>query len=118
MQLTVESTTNKFTIYLDHPKKISNISLLGAVINFPSAATSAYIYCDKIDPEKRLYNGKRNTLLAVICKREANQLVFDSKQKIKIPLSCGEARSLTFEIKDKDKNRLNISSVVLELDIE
>jgi hypothetical protein len=118
MQLTVESTTNKFTIYLDYPKKISNISLLGAVINFSSETSSAYIYCDKIDPENRLYNGKRDTLLAVICKRAANQLVFDSKQKIKIPLSRTEARSLTFEITDKNKRRLNISSVVLELDIE
>ena len=60
--LTIKSTKNNFTTYFDQPlTDVEKISLLGAVIKFPTDTipNEIYIYCDKIDPEKRLYNGKR-----------------------------------------------------------
>ena len=120
MQLTIKSTTNNFTIYLDQPPAVGKISLLGAVINFPSSTipSEIYIYCDKIDSEKRLYNGKRDTLFAVICRRTANQISYDTKPKISIPLSTTSAiGSLTFKVKDADKKDINFSSIVLEVDL-
>jgi len=78
MILTIKSTKNNFTIYFDQPALAKEISLLSAVIKFPSSIipSEAYIYCDKIDSEKRLYNGKRKTLFALICNRVSNQIVF------------------------------------------
>ena len=119
MILTIKSTTNNFTIYFDNPLTCAEkISLLGAVIIFPSSTipSETYIYCDKIDSEKRLYNGKRKTLLALICSRVSNQIGYDSKQKITIPLA-NAVGSLTFSLKDKDDNDISFTSVVLEVEI-
>jgi len=119
MILTIKSTKNNFTTYFDQPLAcVKEISLLGAVIKFPSSTLpeEIYIYCDKIDSEKRLYNGKRKTLLSLICNRVSNQIVFDSKQKISIPLTT-DVGSLTFSLKDKDDADINISSIVLEIEI-
>jgi len=119
MILTIKSTTNNFTTYLDQPlKNINKISLLSAVFKFPTSVLpeEIYIYCDKIDPEKRLLDGKRSKLFALICNRVSNQIVFESKQKISIPLTT-DVGSLTFSLKDKDDADINISSIVLEIEI-
>jgi len=119
MILTIKSTKNNFTTYFDQPLAcVKEISLLGAVIKFPSSIipSEIYIYCDKIDSEKRLYNGKRKTLFALICNRVSNQIVFESKQKISIPLTT-DVGNLTFSLKDKDDENINISSIVLEIEI-
>jgi len=120
MILTIKSTNNNFTINFDNPLTcVEKMSLLGAVIEFPSSVipSETYIYCDKIDSEKRLYNGKRKTLLALICNRVSNQIAYDSKQTVNIPMLANDVGSLTFSLKDKDDIDITFSSVVLEVEI-